>query len=124
MGGDVSVSPGPFVAKWGPRIGEPAARLRWAANWLVGLGGLAGPLWIIPLAVGASSGNHWITVLGFTLCFLDFIVVGTGAVMFYRSCREMSRFLGVKVTMRNAPDLRDDRFQKWYLKHVGSQPSP
>jgi len=105
--GDISLRPKPYVAKWGPRVGERAAKLQWFSRaGPVFVGGPALVIGLICIAVGMVSIGTGILALGTG-------VSAAGFVCLHMSVSAMSKFFGKRMTLRSSPVLRDDGFTVW-----------
>jgi hypothetical protein len=102
-----------IVAKWSPRIGEHAAKLVTPTQRLIGIGGLLVPFWGLLLGWGTSQDNARVKALAFVLMVTDFVIIGAGIVFMQRLFNAMSRFLGVRVWVLNAPTFRDADWRRW-----------
>ena len=105
--GDVSFRPNPYVAKWGPRVGERAAKLQWFTR--AGPIFVGGPALLIGLtcfAVGMGSVGTGILAIGT-------VVSAAGFVCLRMSVSAMSKFFGKSLTLRSSPVLSDDGFMLW-----------
>ncbi len=112
--GDVSLRPGPYVAKWGPRVGLRAARLQWFARAIALIGGTSGLLLgLAALAAGSASSKTWAVDLGSILLGMGAVAAFVGMGCLYASVGFMSQFFHKHLTLRNSPLLRDDQFNEW-----------
>lgn len=118
LGGDVSLRPKPYVTKWGPRVGQRAARLQWfARTGTLVVGGCGLFVGLLGVVLGTATHLPWMKWGGIGLLTLGSGVATAGFLCLLMSVSAMSKFFGESLTLRSSPLLSDDQFTLWCQQH-------